>query len=366
MKRMLVLEDGTVYQGQAFGADQLTMGEVVFTTGMTGYQEAITDQSFANQILVFTNPLLGNYGINPADHEALNPQIKGVICNEVARHPSNWRATQTLPDYLTQQGIPGLAEIDTRALVKKLRYHGTLRGALVDSTADVAAVVKQLKRQQPTAGVIKQVATPVSYPLPGGQRKIVVMDFGLKHSILRALIQRNCNVVVVPYTASLQAILQLQPDGVLLSNGPGDPAEMMAAAAVVRQLEQQVPVFGICMGHQVFALANGASTFKLKFGHRGFNHPVKNLVTGAINFSSQNHGYAVDPASIPATELTVTEVELNDGTIEGLAHQQYPAFSVQFHPDAAPGPHDLATYFDQFIAIVDAQKQKGASDAKAG
>lgn len=357
MKRYLILEDGTVYNGEGFGASQITLGEVVFTTGMVGYQEAITDQSFANQILVFTNPLIGNYGINSEDNETLHPQIKGVICHRLARVPENWRMTESLPDFLTKYQIPGLQGIDTRELVRKLREHGTLRGMLTDNIDNLNETVHQLQRTNPTHNIISKVSTSTAYANPGVKRNIVVIDFGMKNSILRELNKRNCNVVVLPYYASVSEVLNLNPDGVLLSNGPGDPLDMTAAAETVAELEKHVPIFGICMGHQIFALANGAKTYKMKFGHRGFNHPVRNLKTGKIAFTSQNHGFAVDPDSIKATDLQVTHIEVNDGTIEGLQHSKYPAFSVQFHPDAAPGPHDAEQLFDKFMTIIDKNKE---------
>lgn len=357
MKRYLIMEDGSIYEGEGFGADVQTTGEVVFTTGMTGYQEAITDQSYANQILVFTNPLIGNYGVTLDDFESLQPQIKGVICRQVARIPSNWRMQDTLPGFLEKMNIPGLQGIDTRELVRKLRHFGTLRGRIADSITDADSVVKELKRQNPTKGIISQVSTKTLYPNPGTKRNIVVVDFGAKHSILRELAKRDCNTIVVPYSTTAQEILNLHPDGVLLSNGPGNPEEMTAAAEMVAEIEKHLPVFGICMGHQIFALANGASTYKMKFGHRGFNHPVRDIASGQIVFTSQNHGYAVDPASVDKEKLMITHVEINDGTVEGLRHRQYPAFSVQFHPDAVPGPHDADGLFDDFISMVDQRKE---------
>ncbi|WP_251546341.1 carbamoyl phosphate synthase small subunit [Limosilactobacillus caecicola] len=357
MKRYLVLEDGTVFAGEAFGAQTTTIGEVVFTTGMTGYQESITDQSYANQILVFTNPLIGNYGVNLDDAESLAPQIKGVICYQLARRPSSWRMQDTLPNYLTQNHIPGLQGIDTRQLVRKLREHGTLRGMLTDDVTNVATLVDQLKAAHPTAGIIAKVSTKSAYPNPGTKRNIVVVDFGIKHSILRELAKRDCNVIVLPCTTTAQQIINLHPDGVLLSNGPGDPEEMTDAVKMVAEVEKHFPLFGICMGHQIFALANGAQTYKMKFGHRGFNHPVRDIATGQISFTSQNHGYAVAKDSIDREQLMVTHEEVNDGTVEGLRHKRYPAFSVQFHPDAAPGPHDADALFDDFISMVDQQKE---------
>lgn len=357
MIRYLVLEDGSVYAGESFGSDAETTGEVVFTTGMTGYQEAITDQSYADQILVFTNPLIGNYGITLADYESLEPKIKGVICHQVARHPDNWRMQTTLPDFLKNLNIPGLQGIDTRELVKKLRIHGTLRGQITDHKEDAAEIAQNLKEENVTAGIISRVSTKSPYPVPGAKRNIVVIDFGIKHSILRELAQRDCNCIVLPYSATAEQVLSLHPDGVLLSNGPGDPEEMIGATKMVQEVEKHVPLFGICMGHQVFALANGAKTYKMKFGHRGFNHPVKEIVTGNIGFTSQNHGYAVAADSVDKDNLMITHVEVNDGTVEGLRHKKYPAFSVQFHPDATPGPHDYDSLFDDFMSMIDQRKE---------
>ena len=358
MKRYLVLEDGSVFAGEGFGATVSTIGEVVFNTGMTGYQESITDQSYANQILVFTNPLIGNYGVNLDDLESLEPQIKGVICRQLARRPSSWRMQDTLPHFLKQNNIPGLQGIDTRELVRQLREHGTLRGTIVDSVEQVDVVIAHLKQVQPTKGIIQKVSTKSAYPNPGTKRNIVVVDFGIKHSILRELAKRDCNVIVVPCSTTAQQIMNLNPDGVLLSNGPGDPEDMTAAVKMVAEIEQHFPLFGICMGHQIFALANGAKTYKMKFGHRGFNHPVRDIATGKIAFTSQNHGYAVDAKSVDKDQLLITHEEVNDGTVEGLRHKHYPAFSVQFHPDAAPGPHDADALFDDFINMVDQQKEE--------
>lgn len=244
-----------------------------------------------------------------------------------------------------------------------MRVHGTLRGQLTDKAEDVEAIVAELKKVNPTANIIQEVSTKTPFPNPGTKRNIVVIDFGLKNSILRELAKRDCNVIVLPYDTPASQVLNLKPDGVLLSNGPGDPKEMSVAFPMVREVEKHLPLFGICMGHQVFALANGADTYQMKFGHRGFNHPVRELATGIIAFTSQNHGYAVDPQSVEKTPLMVTRVEINDNTVEGLQHRQYPAFSVQFHPDAAPGPHDAVSIFDDFMSMVD-QRRKEAHDAE--
>ena len=254
--------------------------------------------------------------------------------------------------------IPGIQGIDTRELVKKLRVHGTLRGKIADSKENAEKIAAELKIKNVTQGVISRVSTKSPYPVPGSKRNIVVIDFGIKHSILRELAERDCNCIVLPYTATAQEVLNLHPDGVLLSNGPGDPEEMVEATKMVREVEKHVPLMGICMGHQVFALANGAKTYKMKFGHRGFNHPVREIATGNIGFTSQNHGYAVSADSIDKDNLMITHVEVNDGTVEGLRHKKYPAFSVQFHPDATPGPHDEVSLFDDFMSMIDQRKEE--------
>lgn len=358
MERYLVLEDGTVFSGEAFGFEGQTTGEVVFTTGMTGYQEAVTDQSFANQILVFTNPLIGNYGVNLDDYESLMPNCCGVICREVARVSDSWRKQGTFDDFLKQMQIPCLCHIDTRALTKKLREHGTMKGCLVDSVHDMTHTLDQLRATVLNDRVVEQVSTTKPYPNPGEKRNVVLVDYGLKHSILRELSKRDCNTIVLPSSATAQDILNLKPDGVMLSNGPGDPKDVLHAVEMVKEVQKHLPLFGICLGHQIFALANGADTYKMKFGHRGFNHPVREIATGRINFTSQNHGYAVDPATVDKAELIITHREINDGTVEGLRHKRYKAFSVQFHPDAAPGPHDAVDLFDDFMHMIDQRKEE--------
>ncbi|MFT8836539.1 carbamoyl phosphate synthase small subunit [Liquorilactobacillus satsumensis] len=361
MKRYLILEDGSTYEGEGFGAHTTTTGEVVFTTGMTGYQEAVTDQSFANQILVFTNPLIGNYGVNLDDYESIEPGCKGVICHELARVSSNWRQQGSFAAFLEQMGIPGITGIDTRALTKKLRVAGTMKGRIIEDLTDAEHAFSQLTATVVNENLVAQVSTSKPYPNPGSKRNVVVVDFGLKHSILRELAQRDCNTIVLPYTATAEEIFRLKPDGVLLSNGPGDPKSLPAAIKMVQKVEKRLPLFGICLGHQLFALANGADTFKMKFGHRGFNHPVKEIATGRICFTSQNHGYAVAAESVDSELMNITYRELNDGTVEGLRHKNYPAFSVQFHPDAAPGPHDAVAIFDDFMHMIDVRKDE--SDA---
>lgn len=359
MKRYLVLEDGSIYPGWAIGAPGETIGELVFNTGMSGYQESITDQSYNGEILMFTYPLIGNYGINRDDDESLQPTCQAVVVHELARRSSNWRQTLSLDEYLKIHQIPGISGIDTRAVTRHIRQQGALKAAIVNQVND--NTIQNLQHQQLPHNQVAMSTTKNPYPGPATGHKVVVVDFGLKNSILRQLAQRNCNFTVVPADSTAAEILNLNPDGVLLSNGPGDPKDVPQALEMIRIVEQQVPLFGICLGHQLFALANGADTYKLKFGHRGFNHPVRNLATGNIAFTSQNHGYAVSQQSLTATNLKVTHEEINDQTVEGLQHQQYPAFSVQFHPDAAPGPHDAAALFDQFIQLMDNNSQQEAS-----
>ncbi|MFD1421120.1 carbamoyl phosphate synthase small subunit [Lactiplantibacillus songbeiensis] len=354
MKRYLVLADGTIYPGTAFGASSVAVGELVFSTGMSGYQESITDQSYNGEILMFTYPLIGNYGINRDDHESITPTCKGVVVHELARRASNWRSEMSLDDYLKQNQIPGIADIDTRAVTKHIRTKGALKATIVDEVKP--DTVSQLQATVLNPAVVAESSTTNAYPNPATGPNVVVVDFGLKHSILRELAKRQCNVTVLPYNATAGQILALNPDGVMLTNGPGDPKDVPEALTMIREVEQQVPLFGICLGHQLFSLANGADTFKMKFGHRGFNHPVREIATGRIDFTSQNHGYAVDRESLAKTDLMITHEEINDGTVEGVRHRNYPAFSVQYHPDAAPGPHDADHIFDEFIDLMAAHQ----------
>ncbi|TFJ38562.1 carbamoyl phosphate synthase small subunit [Carnobacterium divergens] len=362
MNRLLLLEDGTIFKGKGFGAPQEVTGEVVFTTGMTGYQETITDQSYNGQMIAFTFPLVGNYGINRDDFESIEPTCKGVIVKEHARVASNWRNQMTLDEFLKKRNIPGISGIDTRKLTRLLRDKGTIKGMITNDTEDLEHAFDQLRATVLPTNQVAQVSTTKAYPSPGNGRNIVVIDFGLKHSILRELSNRDCHLTVLPYDTDSQTILDLKPDGVMLTNGPGDPKDVPTALEMIRGIQGKVPIFGICLGHQLIALANGADTFKLKFGHRGFNHPVQEIATGRIDFTSQNHGYAVNDKTIAGTDLIVTHTELNDGTVEGIKHRYHPVFSVQFHPDAAPGPHDAVHLFDQFMELIDAGKEQ-QSDA---
>lgn len=352
MKRLLILEDGTIFEGQAIGANTDITGELVFSTGMTGYQESITDQSYNGQILTFTYPLVGNYGINRDDYESIHPSCKAVVVSEAARRPSNWRMQMSLDEFLEAKNIPGISGIDTRALTKIIRQHGTMKAALVNAKDEIEHQMSQLKATVLSNNQVEKSSTLTAYSSPNTGRKVVVVDFGLKHSILRELSKRHCDITVVPHNTTAEEILEMSPDGVMLTNGPGDPTDVPQAVTMIQQIQGKVPIFGICLGHQLFSLANGATTYKMKFGHRGFNHAVREIATGRIDFTSQNHGYAVSSEDLPE-ELLVTHVEINDGSIEGVRHKRYPAFSVQFHPDAAPGPHDASYLFDDFMDMMD-------------
>jgi len=359
MKRQLILEDGTIFFGEAFGADVERMGEVVFNTGMTGYQEILSDPSYCGQIVTLTYPLIGNYGINRDDFESIVPAISGFIVKEVADFPSNWRSEFTLDEYFKIHNIPGISGIDTRKLTRIIRQHGTLKGAITNIENDPDAVLETLKAKVLPTDQVKKVSTKRAYPSPGRGPRVVLVDFGMKHGILRELNNRDCDVVVVPYNTTAKEILNLSPDGIMLSNGPGDPKDVPQAIEMIKGVQGKVPLFGICLGHQLFALANGADTGPLKFGHRGSNHPVKDLKTGKISITSQNHGYTVEENSIAHTPLEITHIALNDGTIEGLKHKEHDAFTVQYHPEASPGPEDANGLFDQFMSMIEAVKMEG-------
>ncbi len=356
----LVLEDGSVFAGEGFGAPGAVVGEVVFNTGMTGYQEVLTDPSYFGQIVTMTYPLIGNYGINPVDFESRAPWIRGFIVKELCDQPSHWQAAKSLSDYLAENGIPGLAGIDTRALTRHLRTRGTMRGVIVATAEEagpekIAAWVEEAKGFECHTHV-REVTTPQPYRVFGSGHRVVVVDLGLKQNILRCLTSRDCDLTVVPATMSAQEILELRPEGVMLTNGPGDPTDVPEAIEAVRELvaHGNVPIFGICLGHQVLSLALGGRTFKLKYGHRGANHPVKDYITNRVYITSQNHGYAVEEASLPKADVAVTHRNLNDGTVEGMTHLHRPIFSVQYHPEAAPGPEESRYLFDRFLELMEA------------
>ncbi|WP_144473559.1 carbamoyl phosphate synthase small subunit [Bacillus pumilus] len=357
MKRRLVLENGTVFEGTGFGSLESSVGEVVFNTGMTGYQEILSDPSYCGQIVTLTYPLIGNYGINRDDFESITPFVKGLIVKELCEKPSNWRSAYSLDEYLKMKNIPGLSGIDTRKLTRMIRSAGTLRGAFAGPDEQVEDVVSRLQTMQLPTDQVSQVSVKNAYPSPGRGKRIVLVDFGMKHGILRELNKRDCDVIVVPYNITADEVLQLKPDGIMLSNGPGDPVDVPEAVGMIQQLIGKVPLFGICLGHQLFALACGASTEKMKFGHRGSNHPVKELATGKVTLTSQNHGYTV--SAINEEVLEVTHIALNDNTIEGLKHKEAPAFTVQYHPEASPGPEDANYLFDQFMDMIHTTEKEG-------
>jgi carbamoyl-phosphate synthase small subunit len=370
MKAVLALEDGTTYRGTAVGATGETAGEVVFNTSMTGYQEVLTDPSYAGQIVTMTSPQIGNYGVVPDDTESRAPQVAGFVVREGSPLASNWRASGTLRDYVIANGIVAIADIDTRALTRLLRSSGVMRGIVATGDADPQELVERARSIAKMEGsdLVREVTSREEFdwteePKPeflvAPQRRarrplrIAAYDFGMKWNILRRLTAHGCRVRVFPATAPARDLLAIEPDGVFLSNGPGDPAALDYAIANARQLvASNVPVFGICLGHQVLALGMGGRTFKLKFGHRGANHPVKHLDTGKVEITCQNHGFAVDPDSLPS-DVTVTHVNLYDGTIEGLRHTTKPVFCVQYHPEASPGPHDADYLFRQFLDEIE-------------
>ncbi len=367
---ILALEDGTVFEGRSFGARAEASGEVVFNTAITGYQEIFTDPSYAGQIVVLTNPQIGNYGTNHEDSEAARPYIEGLVVREFSPVASNWRSEQEADDFLAAHNIPVAAEIDARALVRHLRTRGVMRGVLSSLPAEPDELIEKARRIPSMTGL--DLATGVSTREPytwergvdlcspsemierqsGPKCHVVAYDFGIKRNILRRLVQTGCRVTVVPSLTPAEDVLALKPDGVFLSNGPGDPEPLRAQVANVRRLIGKVPIFGICLGHQVLGLALGGKTYKLKFGHRGANHPVLNKVTGRVEITSHNHGFAVDPDSLGVGDVEITHLNLNDQTLEGFRHRREPVFCVQYHPEAAPGPHDSLYLFDDFVKLM--------------
>ncbi|MDT4253865.1 carbamoyl phosphate synthase small subunit [Staphylococcus haemolyticus] len=357
-RRYLVLEDGTYYEGYKLGSNDLSVGEIVFNTAMTGYQETISDPSYTGQIITFTYPLIGNYGINRDDFEALTPTLNGVVVKEASTHPSNFRNQKTLHDVLVQYKIPGISGVDTRSITRKIRQHGVLKAGFTDNRDDIDSLINTLKSTELPRDEVETVSTKTPYVSTGSDLSVVLLDFGKKQNIVRELNMRGCNVTVVPYNTTAEEILAMSPDGVMLSNGPGDPDVVEVAIEMIKGILGKIPFFGICLGHQLFALSQGGTSFKMKFGHRGANHPVKDLRSGKVDITSQNHGYAIDKNSLVNTDLEVTHIALNDGTVEGLRHKTLPAFSVQYHPEARPGPSDSNYLFDEFMTMMKEFKEK--------
>ena len=366
---VLVLADGTVFEGLACGRRGSVVGEVVFNTGMTGYQEVMTDPSYSGQLVTFTYPELGNTGVNGEDQEANHPHARGLIARQLAPIPSNWRCTQTLPEWLDQHGVIGIHGIDTRALVRHLRDAGAMNGVISSDGRAPQALLSELKAAPSMQGLnlADTVSTKEPYTWttacaaafdqrlqsrPDHPYRVVAIDFGIKRAILDRLVGHGCEVTVLPASSSLEQVLAHQPEGVFLSNGPGDPAAVMGGIALAKGLlsHQELPLFGICLGHQILGLALGGSTFKLAFGHRGLNHPCG--TTGQVEITSQNHGFALDAASLPAETVEVTHLNLNDRTVAAMAHRSQPVFGVQYHPEASPGPHDADHHFSRFVGLM--------------
>lgn len=364
MKKKLVLESGDVFLGEGFGADDVTEGEVVFNTAMAGYQELFSDPSFYGQIVCLTYPLIGNYGINRDDHENIEPTIKGLIVKEICDAPSNFRSEMSVDEYFKIKGLTGISGVDTRRLTRAIRNEGVQRGKIVNRDTPTEEVVEYLRNKQFPINQVEEVSTKNSYASPGRGFKVVLVDYGSKFGVLRNLRDRNCDVIVLPHTATAEEIMMIHPDGVLLSNGPGDPADLPEPLVMINKIMGKVPIFGICLGHQLISIARGGKTFKLKFGHRGANHPVVDLEHDRVLITSQNHGYAVDSESLKNTDLVETFVALNDRTNEGVKHKEYPCFSIQFHPEASPGPSDANFLFDDFIRMMDEFKKAHHKDSK--
>jgi len=378
MQAILALEDGRLFRGKAFGSQVERVGEVVFNTSLTGYQEIFTDPSYSGQIVVLTNPQIGNYGTSPSDAEASRPYIEGLIVREFSPISSNWRSTEVTDEYLERNGVPVISEIDTRAVVRHLRANGVMRGVIstkVEDTERLVAMARAHKKMDGTdlASVVstKTIYTwdatepknetgdkllPVASSVGEKQMHVVAYDFGIKQNILRMLTRENCRVTVVPAKTPAADVMAMKPDGIFFSNGPGDPEPLDYAIANVRALQGQAPLFGICLGHQIFGLALGGKTYKLKFGHHGGNHPIKNLETGKVEITAQNHNYNVDPASLP-DDVQRTHTNLNDDTLAGLKHKTDPMFSVQYHPEASPGPHDSHYLFKDFRKMMEEFKK---------
>jgi carbamoyl-phosphate synthase small subunit len=357
MKALLALEDGTVFCGSAFAGEGEAWGEVVFNTSMTGYQEILTDPSYKGQIVTMTYPLIGNYGVNSEDIESEKVRVEGFVVREYEPVPSNWRSEQTLADYLNKEGIIGIEGIDTRALTRHIRLSGAMKGVISTKDPNPDSLVEKARASRGLVGLdlVKEVTCDKPYGWPQDKEahfKVVTLDCGMKYNIAQSLAEKGCQVMVVPAHISAEEIRAMNPDGILISNGPGDPEPVTYSVDTIRSLIPDYPIFGICLGQQLLGLAFGGKTYKLKFGHRGANHPVMNLLTGRVEITAQNHGFCVDIESIKDPEIEITHINLNDQTLEGMRHRTLPIFSVQYHPEASPGPHDASYLFDDFIDLM--------------
>jgi len=381
MKTILALEDGTLFHGRSFTGPCEAVGEVVFNTSMSGYQEILTDPSYCGQMVTMTYPLIGSYGVNHEDVESDRIQVRALLVKEYQEYPSNFRSEKTLAAYLREAGIPGIEGIDTRALTRHIRLRGAMRAALSTSETDPRALVAHARQSPDMTGLdlAKEVTCPAPmlwkegrlsaipagleefhWPEGTGRFRIAAMDYGIKYNILRSLEQRGCTVLLLPAHTDTQTIDRLDPDGLFLSNGPGDPAPVTYAVEMIQQQIGRRPIFGICLGHQLIGLALGGKTYKLKFGHHGGNQPVKDLTTGRVEITAQNHGFCVDMDSLKNPDIEITHINLNDTTLEGLRHKKYPLFSVQYHPEASPGPHDASYLFDRFVDMLEKRKAHSA------
>jgi len=351
-KRKLVLEDGIIFIGEGFGSEKKISGEIIFNCSMTGYQEIITDPAYYGQILLLTNPSVGNYGINRDDFESVHPFVKGIVVKEITKHPSNFQSDESLDNYLREHDIPGIAGIDTRKLMRHLRKHGTLKGCIINIDTPTDKTIKALQETSLEEKVVNYVATEKPYVIPGRGRRLVVIDLGMKHGILRSLTNRNCDITVVPYNYTAEQIFRLKPEGVVMTSGPGNPNDLQETISLTKNLLGKVPLFAIGMGMQIFALALGATVEKMYLGHSGSTYPVQDLFMNKTFMTSQNHQYEVTKDSLKNTDVDITLINIHDESIEGLRHRKYDAMAVQFYPESTPGPEDALYLFEQFFDMM--------------